>query len=307
MIMPILCSISATVMPWRTSLRISSARPSVSSGLTPPAGSSSSISLGSVARASAKATRLRSSCVMSPAMRPATCDRPTKSSASRVFSRHTRSSSRRRLEPRSTSHRPERVRSRWPTMRLSSTVARSNSAVVWKVRATPSFATWSVRSEVTSWPLKVMVPEVGLCTQLIRLKNVVLPAPLGPMMALMRPSSITVLTSLTAASPPKVLVRWSILSMRLALLGIAARAPCGEAAHHAVGHEDHQHHENRAEDDEAVLLQELQVLRDPGHADGAQQRPQHRAHAADHGEDHHVEGVVHAGHVGTDEDRKSVV
>lgn len=98
-------------------------------------------------------------------------------------------------------------------MRLSSTLAMSNSAVVWKVRATPRRATSSVRSAVTSRPSSVMVPDVGRCVPLMRLKNVVLPAPLGPMIALILPGSMVVLTSLTAARPPKRLVRWLISSM----------------------------------------------------------------------------------------------
>eukprot|EP01136_Pigoraptor_vietnamica_P012860 Opistho-1_new@53223 len=295
MIMSILCSIRQTVRPCATILRISAARPTVSSGFTPPAGSSSSTSLGSVASARAKATRLRSSCVMSPAMRCSRCARPTKSSAARAFSRQTRSSCCRRFEPVSTSHRPERVRRRWPTIRLSSTVAMSNRVVVWKVRATPRRATSSVRSGTMSRPSNVMLPLVGLMTPPIRLKKVVLPAPFGPMMALILPRSIVVLTSFTAALPPKRLVRFLISStahLRLGLnrgrLGdrlrrhrLPARAPAHPAADDAVRHEDDQQDQQRPEDQEAVLLQELHVLGQPGHHQRAQQRPQQGAQAAD--------------------------
>ena len=45
-----------------------------------------------------------------------------------------------------------------------------------------------------------------------------------------------------------------------------AGAPCQAGADDAVRQEDHQQDQQRAEHDEAVLLQELQVLRQPGHA-----------------------------------------
>src|SRR3990167_8947870 len=300
MIMFILCSIRHTVRPLCTILRMRSARPWVSSGFTPPAGSSSSSRRGPVARARANATRLRSSCEMSPAMRFSRCERPTKFSASRAFSRQMRSSSRSRLEPRSTSSRPDFVRRRWPTMRLSSTEAISNSAVVWKVRATPRCATWSVRSEVTSWPSSVMVPEVGRCTPLMRLKNVVLPAPLGPMMALILPVSMVVLTSLTAASPPKRLVRTTFFNLIASLCG-TARAPAQIGAHDAVRDKNHQQHQDGPENEEPVFLQKLQVLREPGHGQRAQQGAEQRAQAADDHVHGHVEGVLHPGHARADE------
>ncbi len=123
-----------------------------------------------------------------------------------------------------TSSRPERVRRRWPTIRLSSTEALSNRVVDWKVRAMPRRATSSVRSVVMSRPSKVIVPSLGLCTPLMRLKKVVLPAPLGPMMALILPFSMLVLTLLTAVLPPKRLVRCSISSTcRLLWTSVALR------------------------------------------------------------------------------------
>ena len=56
---------------------------------------------------------------------------------------------------------------------------------------------------VMSWPRKIMWPPVGVYRRLIRLKIVVLPAPLGPMMAKTSPSSTSKDTLSTARMPPK--------------------------------------------------------------------------------------------------------
>src|SRR6478735_9832336 len=57
-----------------------------------------------------------------------------------------------------------------------------------------------------------MLPLLGGIAPATRLKKVVLPAPLGPMIALILPCSTTVETSFTAARPPKRLVRFLISS-----------------------------------------------------------------------------------------------
>src|SRR5262245_20295664 len=57
-----------------------------------------------------------------------------------------------------------------------------------------------------SRPKSRMCPPVTRCSPLIRLKRVVLPAPLGPMMARRSPRPTDRLTSLTAVSPPNDLV-----------------------------------------------------------------------------------------------------
>src|SRR5665647_2901015 len=305
MIMSILCSIRHTVRPWSTSLRISAARPTVSSGLTPLAGSSSSSSSGSVESASAKATRLRSSCVMSAAMRLATCERPTKSSASSAFSRHSFSSCRSRCVLASTSHRHDWVRSRWPTIRLSRTVASSNRCVVWKVRAMPKRATWSGRIPVTSWPLNRMRPELGLWVPATRLKKVVLPAPLGPMMALTWPRAKRVLTWSTAVRPKNCLVRATTSSIAPSPLrrlggGGASRTALEPSADDAVRQEDEQRDQYGAKHHHAVVLQKLQTLREPSHQERAHQRPQQRADAADQGEHDQVEGYGFAGQISSE-------
>ena len=58
---------------------------------------------------------------------------------------------------------------------------------------------------VMSSPSKTMRPEVGAKNPLIRLKNVVLPAPLGPITARNSPASTVIDTLLTATRLPKCL------------------------------------------------------------------------------------------------------
>ena len=59
------------------------------------------------------------------------------------------------------------------------------------------------RSPVISSPLKMMRPEVGRSTPVRQLKNVLLPAPLGPMMARISLRATSKLTCDSAARPPK--------------------------------------------------------------------------------------------------------
>ena len=70
-------------------------------------------------------------------------------------------------------------------MTFSSTVSAGNRATFWKVRARPSRTIAGVASR--SLPSKVTVPLLGWYSRLRTLNSVVLPAPLGPMRAQMRP------------------------------------------------------------------------------------------------------------------------
>ncbi len=56
-----------------------------------------------------------------------------------------------------------------------------------------------------------MRPSLGGSAPLSRLKNVVLPAPFGPMIVRTPPSGISIETSFTAVKPEKRLVRPSVL------------------------------------------------------------------------------------------------
>src|SRR5215468_7585649 len=83
----------------------------------------------------------------------------------------------------------------------------------------------------TSCPLNRICPDEGAWVPAIRLKNVVLPAPLGPMIALIWPASKRTDTSLTAVSPPNFLVRLRTSSM----VGSRARGGDRRRLHRARG------------------------------------------------------------------------
>src|SRR4051812_9209317 len=68
-------------------------------------------------------------------------------------------------------------------------------------------------------------PRVGLSAPATRLKHVVLPAPFGPISAVMRPGASAKLTSLTATNPWKDLVRFFTSSSAVILDLLQFRYP----------------------------------------------------------------------------------
>src|SRR5689334_20312259 len=74
----------------------------------------------------------------------------------------------------------------------------------------PRRATSAGRSAVMSRPPNTMRPRLGVKNLLNRLKQVVLPAPFGPIMAWMDPRATRRLTPRTATNPAKSLVRFSV-------------------------------------------------------------------------------------------------
>src|SRR5690242_9410089 len=77
---------------------------------------------------------------------------------------------------------------------------------------------------VMSSPLKTMRPPVGRSTPVRQLKNVLLPAPFGPMMARTCSRGSSKLTLESAANPPKRIDSCSVLRM-----GDAAPRPAAAA------------------------------------------------------------------------------
>src|ERR1035438_2802235 len=71
-----------------------------------------------------------------------------------------------------------------------------------------------------------MRPEVGLWVPATKLKNVVLPAPLGPMMALTWPRSNRVVMLSAAVRPKNRFVNASILSTSLRFRTVLGRECC---------------------------------------------------------------------------------
>src|SRR6185503_1580009 len=76
----------------------------------------------------------------------------------------------------------------------------------WNVRAMPSRVIWcGGRPEMFRSP-NMIEPLVGRYSPAMTLKNVVFPAPFGPMRLTIEPSGITKSTPATATSPPNCLV-----------------------------------------------------------------------------------------------------
>ena len=157
---------------------------------------------------------------------------------------------------------------------------------------------------------------------LIRLKNVVLPAPFGPMMALilfLLERDADFVDGAQAAETLGQVLDFKHVSFPSAGCGQRRLRPVSDGRHSGwrcamhcapssqvgaddtVRHEDHQDDQQRTEHDETVVLQELQVLGEPGHADRAQQRAEQGADAADQHVHGHVEGMFDAGDAGAQE------
>ena len=87
-------------------------------------------------------------------------------------------------------------------MTFSITLMPGKSRLDWKVRITPSEAIRWEGNPVTSRPASETRPETGGKLPATRLKSVDLPAPLGPMMALIAPARHEKLTASIACRPP---------------------------------------------------------------------------------------------------------
>src|SRR6266536_2449177 len=98
----------------------------------------------------------------------------------------------------------------------------------------------------------------------MRLKSVVLPAPLGPMMALIEPRGTLKLTRVTAWKPPKLLLR-SRTSSNL--------SPAWE--------DEEQHDKDGAEDERPVLRVGDDLLVQPDENESAEGGADEGAHAAE--------------------------
>ncbi len=169
-----------------------------------------------------------------------------------------------------------------PSSMLSSTVSRDSALVSWKVRTMPARATLcgaaplraSCRRSATS-------PASGWSNPVSRLKKVVLPAPLGPIRAVMAPRWISRWSTSTAVRPPKRRTMSSTTRIGSGLVdpgscGTSARAAAPAAAvrvdgvavvgasagierqlllvaEDALRSEDHQQHQRQADQDEADL------------------------------------------------------
>src|SRR3977135_4530019 len=110
---------------------------------------------------------------------------------------------------------------------FSSTVRCGNTAEIWNERTSPMRAMVEGRAPVISAPLKNICPRVGERKCVSRLKQVVLPAPLGPISAWMRPRLTLRLTSLTATKPLNSFLRPRVSRMMSSAMDAARIARAG--------------------------------------------------------------------------------
>src|SRR6266436_3157226 len=117
---------------------------------------------------------------------------------------------------------------------FSSTVRCGNTAEIWNERASPMRAIVDGREPVISWPLKKICPRVGVRKCVSRLKQVVLPAPFGPIRAWIVPRLTERSMQLTATKPLNSLaserVRAFDVAFDLAIEGSLAQRDHGGAA-----------------------------------------------------------------------------
>src|SRR5262245_43179631 len=152
---------------------------------------------------------------------------------------------------------------------------------------------------VMSRPRKLTRPESGVSRPVIRLKNVVLPAPFGPMMACSPPEGSSKWTSSTARRPPKDLLRPSVLSTMPVTAGPPwqrsgrARSPLAVAGKKPLQQPDQSvgcipHHEDhdRADCQQIVLPVDREFLTQHDQHSGAEHGPEQRTGAADDRPDH---------------------
>src|SRR4051794_18997135 len=197
------CSISRIVTPVSRIRRISASRSAFSAGLKPAAGSSRHSRAGLVASARAISSRRCSPYERLRLTSPARCAMPTKRSNSMEPSRPDRSSRPCRGSRNSALSTLVLWWASAPTMTFSSAVISGNSRTFWNVRAIPPRVISCFFLPTIDSPRKKIPPLVGRYTPVIALKQVVLPAPFGPISPKISPLRSEKLTLLRATTPPK--------------------------------------------------------------------------------------------------------
>ncbi len=87
-----------------------------------------------------------------------------------------------------------------------------NGRGIWKLRAMPRRVRWYAGSVEMFSPAKVIVPASLRSAPETQLMSVVLPEPFGPIRPKRSPGATAMLTSVSAAKPPKCLETRSTLS-----------------------------------------------------------------------------------------------
>src|SRR5262252_9680716 len=168
------------------------------------------------------------------------------------------------------------------------------SEVIWSDRARPSWLRRWIGRAVMSLPPKRTWPASGTSSPVSWPIKVVLPAPFGPMIACSSPRSTASEMRSEATTPPNRLVNPSISSSGSAMVGSgdesgAARTVRNgrplEQAGDAAARKQHDQQQQGAENDLPVLGDAGQELFQHQQADGAEQRAERGAHAAEHDHD----------------------
>src|SRR6266436_890572 len=151
---------------------------------------------------------------------------------------------------------------------------------------------------VTSRSLKRTLPASGRRWPVMRLNSVVLPAPLGPMMALIDPRGTVKRTPLTAWKPSKLLRSPVTSSTRRPS---PHSLPEGhERPGDAPGEDEEQHHQDGAEDERPVLGVGDDLLVEPDQHGRPEGGAEERAHAPEERHDQDLGGLGPVGEIGED-------
>src|ERR1700730_810924 len=176
---------------------------------------------------------------------------------------------------------------------FSYTVSLGKILVRWKERPMPSRQRSCGAMPVTSRSLKRTLPASGRRWPVMRLKSVVLPAPLGPMIALIDPRGTLKLTPPTARKPSKLLRRPRTSSTGRPPPETVLEGDRG--AGDPAGEYEEEHHQNGAEDQGPVLGVRDDLLIEPDQDGRAEGRAEEGAHAA---EERHDQDLRRFGPVG---------
>src|SRR6185312_13333361 len=148
---------------------------------------------------------------------------------------------------------------------LSSALKSRKMLVIWNERASPRCDRVEAESAVTSAPAKAIVPASGRRVPASWPISVVLPAPLGPMIASVSPSATSRSTPSVATRPPK-----RLRSPRTTSSGSAIAGAARQQAIEAAARVEHDEDEQRSQHDLPVHRPRRQDVLEQQEGDGAQ-------------------------------------
>src|SRR5687767_12498947 len=175
---------------------------------------------------------------------------------------------------------------------FSRTVIDANVAATWNVRPTPASAMSRGGRPVMSVPASTTRPASGRSWPLMQLKQVVLPAPFGPISATSSPADTANVASRTACTPSKDFARrWTD---RTGANAASATAPPPQPRQCSADPEREKQHDR--EDQSAgggspIIGRACERVLHPGERRGADQRAGDRIQSA---EEHHHQGIDRA-------------